>query len=409
MFTRPVHIGLSPNLRFSDSLLALKLLLTPWHWQRGNAVRKVEQWFQDYFKVEYAVSFNAGRSALLAILEGLQVPKNSEVMLQAFTCAAVPNSVVWAGLKPVFVDIDRTLNFDVADAQKKLTDKTWAVIVQHTFGVPANMDKVVEFCRDKNLLLIEDCAHAFGAKYKGKLVGTFGDAAMFSFGRDKIISSVFGGMAITNNKNLGNKITQYVNELPPSSLSWIGQQLLHPTLTLICLYLYEVLGLGKLLLYLFQKLALLSFPVYNQEKQGQRPLYFPRKYPNALAQLALSQLTRLESLNDRRRQIAKTYISKLNKTTFDLPKFDPEAVYLRFTMLTAQADQLRFRAKKAGMILGNWYANLIDPKGTNMKVSGYTWGSCPQAEKAASQTLNLPTCESLSEEQIQAICELMVK
>ena len=197
---RPIHIGLSPNTAREDYLVALKTVCQPWMWKKGITITKVESWFKDYFHTETAVSFNAGRSALLAILNSLELEKGSEVFMQAFTCVAVPNAVIWTGAHPVFVDIDSSLNFDVTDALKKVTSKTKAVIVQHTFGVPADMDKIIHFCNKHNLVLIEDCAHSLGATHKGKLVGTLGDASFFSFGRDKVVSSVFGGMAIINSK-----------------------------------------------------------------------------------------------------------------------------------------------------------------------------------------------------------------
>ena len=119
--------------------------------------------------------------------------------------------------------------------------------------------------------MIEDCAHALGASYQAKQLGTFGDAAFFSFGRDKIISSVFGGMAITNNKGLGKKITQYHEKLAFPSYFWIFQQLLHPFISSVSLRFFETFDIGKAILYLAQKLQLLSLPVYREEKSSIKP------------------------------------------------------------------------------------------------------------------------------------------
>ncbi len=200
MFRKPITISLSPNTEADDVFLAVKTIIQPLLWKTGKATSDAEQWFRNYFSVEQAVSFNSGRSALLAILKAFGIGEGDEVLVQAFTCVAVPNSVLWAGAKPVFVDIDATLNMDPKDAEKKITKNTKALIVQHTFGVPAQMDKIIALAKKHHLILIEDCAHALGATYKGKKVGTFGDAAFFSFGRDKVVSSVFGGMAIINAK-----------------------------------------------------------------------------------------------------------------------------------------------------------------------------------------------------------------
>ncbi len=227
---RPIAIGLSPNTSVDDYVTALKIIVQPWKWKKGSTTTQVEQWFQDYFQVETSVSFNAGRSALLAILKSFAIGSGDEVLLQAFTCVAVPNSVIWAGAQPIYVDIDHTLNIDVTNAEKKITPHTRALIVQHTFGVPANLEKIIPFCKKHKLILIEDCAHALGATYKGKTTGSFGDAAFFSFGRDKIVSSVFGGMAMISSKWKveSGKLKKYQESLAYPSYFWIFQQLLHP-------------------------------------------------------------------------------------------------------------------------------------------------------------------------------------
>lgn len=409
MFTRPINIGLSPNTSIDDFLTAFNIIIKPWKWQLGEEIGKVEEWFRQYFRVNYAVSFNAGRSALFAILQQLEIGNEDEVMLQAFTCVALPNSILWCGAKPIYIDIDKTLNIDIDDAEKKLTSKTKALIVQHTFGIAANLEKISAFCKKHQLYLIEDCAHSLGTRYKNKLVGTFGDAAFFSFGRDKIISSVFGGLVITNNKNLGNKIIQYQKNLQLNSYFWIFQQLIHPILSTVVLPLYNFFNLGKVILWLSQKLTILSFPLYNQEKQGKRPSYFPRKFPNSLAFLALNQLNKLDQLNQRRKITAQFYFSKLKNTSIQLPAKDISATYLRFNILTTRRDEFKFKAKQKGIILGNWYHNIIDPKGVNKERLGYRGGYCPKAEKAARESLNLPTYPSVTNKQLNKICQLLLK
>ena len=409
MKNRSVVIGLSPNLETDDVLAAAKICCQPWKWKKGEAIKAAEEWFKDYFGVKTTVSFNAGRSALLAILEGFELPQDSEVMLQAFTCVAVPNSVIWAGLKPVYVDIDKSLNLDIGDAKRKITPKTRIVIVQHTFGVPADMDKVIKFCKQQNLLLIEDCAHALGAKYKGKLAGTFGSAAFFSFGRDKIVSSVFGGMATLNqgSKINNQKLNSYHEKLPYPGYFWIGQQLLHPLISQLALSLYNVLNIGKGMLWLAQRLRLLSFPVYPEEKKSIQPHEFPKRYPNALALLLLNQLKKLEVMNVRRQEIAEMYRNKLKSAQHVLPENVAGAMNMRFNVLTPRAEELWNKAKTRGMILGNWYQHVIDPSGVNLRKVNYIPGSCPNAERIAKESLNLPTYPSITDKQIEEISRLL--
>ncbi len=411
LFDRPIVIGLSPNLESEDILSAVKILFQPWKWKTGKNISLVEQWFKDYFQVDTAVTFNAGRSALLAVLKSLNLPEDSEVMCQAFTCVAVPNSIIWAGLKPIYIDIDKSLNLDVTDAQKKITPKTKVLIVQHTFGIPANMDKITAFCRKHKLFLIEDCAHALGTTYKGRKIGTYADAAIFSFGRDKVVSAIFGGVTIVNGKRkaISDKLLTYHKYINYPSTYWIFQQLMHPILMMVILPLYNFLNIGKGILYLAQKLKLLSFPVYQEEKQNFQPQDFPKRLPNALAQLALVQLGKLIKFNQRRRQIAEKYFSKLKNTDFQLPQKVGGAIYIRFNLLAEKADEIRFKARKKGIILGNWYQNLIDPKGVDLEKTKYIFGSCPKAEQTAQNCLNLPTYPLLTEQEIDYICQEIIK
>ncbi|HEA84491.1 MAG TPA: aminotransferase class I/II-fold pyridoxal phosphate-dependent enzyme, partial [Candidatus Wildermuthbacteria bacterium] len=186
---QPISISLSPNTEKDDIRLALKEILSfGFLRSRGREINELEKEFSKKVGVRHAVSFNSGRSALMAVLCALELKKDDEVLLQAFTCNAVPNPVLWSSLKPVYVDCKEDYNISPQDLEQKITKKSRAVIVQHTFGKPADMDKIQAVCRQNKLLLIEDCAHALRAEYKGVEVGTFGDIAFFSFSRDKVIS-----------------------------------------------------------------------------------------------------------------------------------------------------------------------------------------------------------------------------
>ncbi len=404
MFGKPITIALSPNTESDDVWLALKTLLTPYAWKGGKVISDVEQWFCKYFFVDQAVSFNSGRSALLAILKAFEIGEGDEVLVQAFTCVAVPNSVLWAGAKPVYVDIDKTLNMDPADVEKKITKQTKALIVQHTFGIPAQIDALMNVVKKHHLIIIEDCAHALGATYlpagkagKRKKLGTFGDAAFFSFGRDKVISSVFGGMAIINSnfKTQISKLKQYHDKLSYPSYFWIFQQLFHPVAFSVILTSYNIF-IGKILLVIFQKLRLLSFPVYPEEKKGKQPSDFPAKFPHALAVLLMHQLEKLERYNENRKEIASYYRSQMQQSDeFSFIPHVGDAIYLRFPIVCSKSVQLIREVRRHGVYLGNWYNNIIDPIGVDYQAVGYVFGSCPKAEKAASQIVNLPTRISL--------------
>ena len=136
-FSPPISTSLSPNTENDDVLLAIKLLFQPWRLKKGAAVKQLEEEFKKYLKVKYAISFNSGRSGLIAILNALNIKeRDDEILLQAFTCNAAVNPILERKAKPVFVDIDDTLNLDPEDLKKKITSKSKAVIIQHTFGWP---------------------------------------------------------------------------------------------------------------------------------------------------------------------------------------------------------------------------------------------------------------------------------
>ncbi len=218
---KPIALGLSPNTQKDDVYLALRQLFSPWSYQRGSAIAELEQWFRNFFAVSYAVTFSNGRSALFAVLHELGIGEGDEVIIQAFTCIVVPNAVVATGAIPVYADISTSLTIDPKSLEKHITKKTKAIVVQHTFGIATDMDTIQKLAKKYGLFVIEDVAHTLGGEYKGKKLGTLSDAAIFSFGRDKAFSSVFGGMAITANKILGKKIRQYQQQKNYPSFKWI--------------------------------------------------------------------------------------------------------------------------------------------------------------------------------------------
>ncbi len=408
-YFKPISISLSPNVEKDDVWLAFKLLFQPWCRITGTLPQKLEDEFKKYLGVKHAVSFNSGRSALMAILESLGLKKNDEVLLQTFTCNAASNPVIWSGLRPIYVDCDeKTFNIDTADLQKKIGSQSRAVMVQHTFGLPAAMDEVLEVCQKNNLILIEDCAHALGANYKRKKVGTFGKAAFFSFSRDKIISSVYGGMAVTDDDELARRLRQFQKKVGYPSRCWTFQQLLHPVLmNWLILPTYKIFG--KYLLVLFQWLRVLSKAVHWKEKRGKRPCYFPKRMPNALAVLALNQFKKLEKFNNHRREIADFYYNELKNTGFELPldSVDSKQTFLRFTIKHLKAHEIIKSAWQKNLLIGDWYTTPIAPHDTRLEKVGYALGSCPQVEKLSKIVLNLPTHINISEKEAKIIVKFL--
>lgn len=411
---KPISISLSPNVEKDDLSLAKKAIIRPWKWKNGRNIELLENKFREYLDARFVFSFNSGRSSLFAILKALNLQKGDEVLLQAFTCNAVPNPVLWLGLKPIYIDCSEgDFNIDLGDAQRKITARSKVLIVQHTFGFPADMERVAYFANKNNLILIEDCAHSLGAEYAGKKVGTFGKAAFFSFSRDKIISSVYGGMATTNDSKLAESLKNIQESFQQPSSYWIFQQLLHPILlNYIILPIYNLIDLGKVFLVLSQWLHILSKAVHWKEKRGEKPDYFPRKLPNALALLALNQFNKLDKFYNHRKRIVQIYIEKLENTAFILPKFSEKSkpAFLRLPIKHTEACNILWEAwNKQNILIGDWYTTPIAPFDTKLDKMQYAPGNCPKAERLCKVTLNLPTHINIKEKDLARILNFLNK
>ncbi|MBU2545269.1 aminotransferase class I/II-fold pyridoxal phosphate-dependent enzyme [Patescibacteria group bacterium] len=395
---KPISISLSPNVESDDIWLAFKLLFQPWRWKKGQATKELEDQFRKYLGVKYAFVFNSGRSCLMAISRHL----DGEILVQSFTCNATINPILWSGASPVYVDVNKeTFNIDVEDLKRKITSNSKAIMVQHTFGIPADLNEIKKIAQENNLLLIEDCAHALGAEYNGQKVGTFGEVAFFSFSRDKIISSVYGGMVVTNDDELADEIKKYRDTIEYPSLFWVKQQLLHPIFMSLILPSYRILG--KYILVLFQSIHLMSKAVHWKEKIGEKPSYFPKRMPNALAILALNQFEKLDKFNKHRQEIADFYINNLKGFEFAKIPENIKPAYLRFPIKHKNAHKIIKNLWQKNILIGDWYTSPIAPNDTKSEKFNYNSSTCPSAEILSKITLNLPTHINISEKQAQEI------
>jgi len=406
---RPIAISLSPNTEPDDIRLAWKVLLSPWRWTGGDMVSQVEQQLSRKLNHYAVVLTSSGRSALKALLTAYGIGAGDEVIIQAFTCLAVPSAIKWTGATPIYADIiPQTYNLDAADVSRKITNRTKAIIVQHTFGIPGPLDELRQIARKGGLILIEDCAHALGTTYHGQAIGTLGDAAFFSFGRDKTLSCVFGGAIASPDTKLINKIKQQQCQLPNPPLIWIKQQLLHPILFSFILPVYFRANLGKIMLVASQRLGLLSRAVAPEEKVGGQPKHIAYRFPNALAYLLANQLTKLERYTNHRQRIARTYQTALASHP-GLPHTpdNTQPAWLRFPLLVDNPRQWHNQAERQHILLGDWYNSPLAPMDCHLPAFDYKLGSCPQAENTARKIINLPTHPRLTNEDVYRVIKLV--
>ncbi len=404
-----VSCEIGPNFTHRDVILAVKLLLLLPFIYRKSHISSISTFFSDSEEVYF---FDSGRTALTYLLQSLQLPEDSEVLIQSFSCVVVPNSVLQAKLKPVVVDISKkNYNISLDDAQKKLTPKSKILIVQYPFGIIPNLDDLVNFCNFNNLILIEDCAHSFGAKgmLDGKEieVGNIGYGSIYSFGRDKMISSTVGGCAVINNPTISQTEYMRTNYKSLHTMNYIKQvqSLCYIILTQLFIRPFYYLFIGKAILLVAKKVKLIGDIYTSQEKNGTSKLVSPTSFPYSLSEILLQQLTQFPSFLAHRKLIAREYANNLNIS------YHNNYSYMRFPITIDSKSQFKGiiqLCKNHGILIGTWYQSLFIPHTVDMSLFNYSTGSLPNAEYCIdSHTLNLPTniCTDLGD--VKKICDII--
>lgn len=381
----PIFTQLNSNFTYKDSLLAIKLIKGLFTGKEPkNAVLSVEARFSKKHQAQ-AVMFSSGRGAEYAIFKALNLPSAGEVIVQPFTCVAAINPIIWNNLKPVYSDIDlNSLCLDPKLLENKITQNTKALLCQHTFGNSPNYSELVRIAKKHNLQIIQDCAHTLEAD----LVG---EAAFFSFGNGKVISGVWGGVVVTKNKELAEKLKKIRDQGATPGFFWQLRSLLYPLLMPYSSKLYQYnFTLGKI----FHKLIKPLFikPVMKNEKASLKPPFINYKPSEYLAQLVLDQLDRYSQQAEH----TKVLIAEYNKHLAG-------SGTLVYNILHNNAQEIVKQAEKQRVFLGCWYSNIIDPKGVSLEAVGYKKGSCPNAEQAARESVNLPLHKDLSVEQVKQV------
>jgi perosamine synthetase len=173
---------------------------TTWISSNGKYISLFEKKFAEFCQTNYGVACNNGTTAIHLALEALGIGKNDEVIIPTFTMIATCNAVIYSGAKPVLVDAEmETWNIDTDLIEDKITPRTKAILVVHTYGHAVDMDPILEIAKKHNLFVVEDAAEAHGGEYKEKRCGSLGDIGCFSFYSNKIITTGEGGMVVTNN------------------------------------------------------------------------------------------------------------------------------------------------------------------------------------------------------------------
>jgi perosamine synthetase len=374
----------------------------------GPHIQEFEQALSNYYGGLEVVTFGAGRMALYAILKAMNLRDEDEVILPGYTCVVTSNAIRYAGLKPVYVDVSvRDFNMIPELVEKAVTPKTRLILAQHTFGIPCDIEALLDISQRLGVPLIEDGAHAIGARWDGKLLGCYGYASFFSTQGTKMFSTERGGYAVTKDKDLAERVREIQDKAVYESaeieraclLRWCYRAAfssrvgLNPRLTLLE-YLIRKLripGLYRILEYDREQ--------YQCALDGNRPKDYPVRLPNLMAYAGLLQLRRLEKDIAHRRYLAEYLETQLLKFGADIAVYDHKRAqpsWVRFPFIVKDRRDWIIAMNKSRITPGFWLNDPIYPKGADWKKAGYRRGMCPNAEYLSEHILNVPVDRRVS-------------
>lgn len=325
----------------------------------GQEDEMFEKAFASFVGVNYCVGTGNGLDALMLAMKALDIQTGDEVIVPSNTYIATALAVTYVGAIPVFVEPDiRTFNIDPLKIEEKITGKTKAIMPVHLYGQPCDIDPILEIARKYNLIIVEDCAQAHGAKYKRTQIGTFGDAAGFSFYPGKNLGALGdAGATVTNSHELADKVRALGN---------YGSD-----------YKYHHVYKGN-----------------NSRLDELQAAFLSAKLPY------------LDRMNTERRRIANCYLQGITNSEVVLPYVIPdvEPVWHIFGIRCNRRDQLEKYLKEKGIGTNKHYPIPIHLQKCYEDLA-IAKGSLPIAEKISATQLSLPMYYGMPDKQIQYVIE----
>jgi len=360
-----------------------------------DAVHEYELSFAKWLGVRNAYSFWKGRVALYAILKAAGVGPGDEVILPGYTCVVDVNPIKYLGAKPIYVDIEpQTYNINPALIEDKTTGKTRLIIAQHTYGYPCDMGAIMQIAQKHGLTVVEDCCLAFGSEYKGKMVGTFGKAAYFSFQWNKLFTTGVGGMVITNDREFAQRIEAISDQemCAPSKKEII---MLVVQLAAYKLFIYpRTTALAQSLFRaLVKKGLVLGSSKYDEYSAAPKEPDFFKGMSDLQACIGMKELRRVDKNIPHRKKFADLYDELFSGKGWPFQSYDKSLiapVLTRYPVRIAEKEKALAEAAKGGVELGDWFNSPLHQIETSLEQYDYMPGMCPQAEKAAREVVNLP-------------------
>ena len=363
---------------------------------QGPAIAEFEAAFSERLDGRAVISTSYGRMAFYYILKALALPVGSEVIFPALTFWVVPEMARVLGLKPVFVDVDpATFNMNPDCLERAITGQTRVVVPTHLYGLPCDMDRILEIAGRHCLTVIEDCAHALGALYRGRLVGTLGDAALFSFQTLKPLSTYGGGMAVVRDLHLARRVTQLEHEEPWLTESQVEGLLLRGRLQRI--FLRPSVFRWTLFPLLWTASLLRARPdVYFWEPTRRLdllPSEYRRRYSNVQALLGLEGLRSLDqwtATTCRNAAILSEAMKSLPEVHPPVVPRDRTHVFYQYCVNVANRDQFVRACVRRGLDVETLHADLC----THLPIFEAFRSEAVGAERA-SEAVQLPVYSTL--------------
>ena len=316
------------------------------HLVQGKRVAGFEEALSSFIGIENGVAVSSGTAALHLALIAFGAGKGDEVIIPSYVCSSLLNAVMYVEAIPVVADIDRfTFNIDVDDLEKRITNKTKAIIVPHMFGLAAEMDRIISL----GVPVIEDCAQSIGALYKGHYTGSLGVCSIFSFYATKMLATGEGGMVLSDDDRLINIIRE----------------------------------------------------LRDYDGKDQYSIRYNYKMTDFQAALGVSQLKKITSFIKKRKEIAQFYNMELQKIGFPIPVVpgDRDHRYYRYVLLNNNCSGFIKEMEKMGT---ECRRPVFKPLHRYLGLSGY-----PVAEEIWKQAFSIPIYPSLCDEEINRIIDSM--
>lgn len=390
---------LKPCLGLAELLASLRL-------PQKDDVSRFETAFAREMRQKHAIAFPYGRTALIVILKALGL-KGKEVICPAYTCVVVAHAIVESGNNPVFIDSKETDgNMDLKQLPKSISERTGAIIATSIFGHPCNLDLLDQFREDfgNDIPIIQDCAHSFGAEWKGRPVQQYGLCAFLGLNVSKMITSIFGGMVTTDDDDFAEKL-RLVREEYMQPGSWLKS--IRRLLYLLALYPTFWEPLYFLVAWLDRIGALSYFTQYYMEDEITIPYDFREGMTGIEARVGKVQLKRYKEIVASRRKYASYYQERLKdlKSAQLFPLVDGATYSHILALVASRADAMK-RASERGVQLGQVIEYSI-PLMKAYRNSVNTEKNFPVSKRFSDCIINLPVSGCFREQNAAKTVEIM--